>query len=458
MERNDVFNWARHEFGGARLGDIRRTMKLVEIACGLFVNFGCAISSCCGKMAAQLISRFFERPEVTVDSLLQPHIGATGKRCAGVDRIFAVQDTTHLDYGSHLGLEGLGPIGKVEKERGLLMHTVLAITPEKTPLGIIGMNIWTRSLEDHGNAKNRNKRPINEKDTGKWLIGLCQAESAISAEQPLLIIGDRGSDVFEVFVEPRRNSTDILIRSNQNRALISDEHKLLMDAVSSSDEMGVYSLDVPRQGSRLARKAEMVVRVADVTIKRPYRNRKEGAPLYCVWAKERSAPEGVAGLDWVLLTSLPVKNLSDALYVINAYSCRWVIEEFHKVLKSGCKVERLQFETLERLCPAIALLSVIAWRVLYLSKESRRMPDIDAKEVCDETERRVLEAWLKSQKVKQCVIKTLKDFVRGVAIMGGFMARKSDGNPGPKAIWQGLRRLEDLTSSYKLCLLNVMKD
>jgi hypothetical protein len=450
--------WARNEFRSADFGDIRRTHRLVKIAASLALNVGTAISMVCGKMSAQLVSRFFARAEVTVDSVLQPHIETTVERCAGEGRIFAVQDTTHLDYGSHYALEGLGPIGKVAGNRGLLMHTVLAVTEEKVPLGILGMNLWARDLDNHGNARQRRKRPIEDKDSYKWLIGLEQAESAVKEGQKLLVIGDRGSDIYELFAHPRRATTDLLVRSNQNRTLISDEHRLLLDAVSASDELGRYFLDIPRQGSRPHRRAEMVVRSVSVTLKRPYVRKKEGLVLNCVCARELNPPGKVAGLEWILLTSLPVETLSDALYVLDAYSCRWVIEEFHKVLKSGCKVERLQFEKLDSLLPAIALLSVVACRVLYLTKESRRSPDADVSQVSSPLEREVLEKWLISQREKRYRILTLQDFVRGVAILGGFMARKHDGNPGPKVVWQGLKRLEEIIIGYSLNLLNVMKD
>lgn len=458
MDKKCDKDWAKREFRSADLGDIRRTHRLVKIAAALSINVGCAISMACGRMSAQLISRFLARAEVTLDSVLQSHIGETAGRCVGKGRIFAVQDTTHLDYSTHYALEGLGPIGKVKKNRGLLMHTVLAVTEEKAPLGILGMNVWARDLKSHGAAKDRAKRAIEEKDSYKWLVGLRQAEAAVEEGQSLLVIGDRGSDIYELFAEPRRAGTDLLIRANQNRKLVSDEHRLLMDAVTSSDELGRYTLDVPRRGSDKARKTVMSVRAKKVIVKRPRSSGDEGVPLFCVWATELKAPDKGKPLDWVLLTSLPVESLDDALYVINAYACRWVIEDFHKVLKSGCKVERLQVATLDSLLPAIALMSVVAWRVLYLSRESRRIPDADASKVCSKLEIEVLEKCLKMRKERHYRIKTIHDFVRGVAILGGFMARKSDGPPGPKTIWQGLRRFEDLVAGYELSLLNVMKD
>jgi len=189
------------------------------------------------------------------------------------------------------------------------MHTVLAVTPDKTPLGILDMNIWARPLEDHGQAKNRQKRPIEEKDSNKWLIGLRQAEAAIPEGQKLLVIGDRESDVFDVFAAPRRSTTDILVRACQNRAiepLEDSEHRRMWDAVGATDELGRYDLDVPRQGSRAARVAHMNVRFAAVSVKQPYHRKGESLSLYAIWTKEVDVPKGVEGLEWLLLTTLPV--------------------------------------------------------------------------------------------------------------------------------------------------------
>ena len=151
-------------------------------------------------------------------------------------------------------------------------------------------------------------------------------------------------------------------------------------------------------------------------------------------------------------TSLGVNNLADARRVVDFYSVRWVIEEYHKVLKSGCRVEKMQFETADRLKPAVAVLCVVAWRVLRFTKISREYPDAPAVTICTETERKIMEKWMQKSKEKHPLINTAAEFVRAVAVLGGFMARKSDGNPGTKVIWQGLKRLEDLVIGYELAI------
>jgi len=453
MSNESTQLWAAREFGNAELGDKRRTNRLVLIAEGSASNVGGAISSCCGKNGAQLVSNFFDLEEVTVSSVLEPHINETAKRCGEFPRVFAVQDTTTLNFASHKALKGKGPIGPEAYEGGFLMHTVLAVTPDRTPLGILGMNIWARKKEEHGKRNQSRIRPIEEKESLKWLTGLRQVETALPEDTPVLVIGDRESDLFPLFAAPRRGNTHILLRCCYNRS-IDEESGYLFTALDGASELGSYTVTVPRKPGVPEREATMKVYAVEVKINPPRERtvEKYAGPitLYCVWAKEINAPKDVEPLDWKLLTTLKVLLFDEALYVINAYTCRWVIEEFHRVLKSGCKIERMQFEKAERLWPAIAVLSVVAWRVLHLSKFGRENPDAPADAVSNAAEQKVLNLWLRSRKEKSCEIVTVRDFVMGVAKLGGFMGRKGDGNPGTKVLWQGLRRLEDLVAGFML--------
>jgi hypothetical protein len=445
--------WSEREFGGCDLGDARRVKRLVKMASGLAENVGCAVSSCCGRMSAQLISRFFDRDEVTADSVLEHHIENTANRCVDSGLVLAIQDTTFLDFTGRKDLvDELGPIGPASDSRGLLMHSVLAVSPDKTPLGLLGMQLWSRDPDDFGSGIKRRKRVVSDKESGKWIEGLRQAEAATLESQALLVVGDRESDVFALFAESRRENTDILVRANQNRSIVDAEHSLMLGALDASDELGSYELSVPRQGSRSARTARLVVQACEVEIKPPRHRTKDisDKSVKLNLVRVREIDQDKDALEWILITSLGVNNLSDARKVIDFYSLRWVIEEFHKVLKSGCRIEQMQFETADRLKPAIALLSVVALRVLHLTKVSRQHPDADAAVLCSETEQIVLERWMVANNEKHSKITTAADFVRAVAILGGFMARKCDGNPGTKVIWQGLRRLENLVEGYKL--------
>jgi len=447
--------WAVREFSGAPLGDERRATRLIRIAGGLASNPGMAISSCCGQSGAQAITRFLSRPEVTIESVLEPHISETYYRIQEYDRVLAVQDTSHLDFGGREDLEGAGPIGTGEESLGLMLHSMLMVSPERTPLGVAGIQVWARDAKKKGKSKDRRNKSVDDKESRKWLIGFSQAEACTPSGKRLLVIGDRESDLYALFVAKRRETTDLLVRLSQNRAINDEEYKYIYDAVDNAPVFGEYKLVVPKKTSRPEREATLEVKSVKVTIKPP-RHRTPDIPNIpvTVWvaeAKEKDAPEKVKPLHWILITTRCTESYETSLCAIRDYSVRWVIEEYHYILKSGCRIERYQIETADRLEPAIAINAVLAWRLLHLTKIARETPDESAEKVCTELEARVLNEYLRREGEKvPAQIRTVKDFVMGVAIMGHFMESRYTGRPGPRVIWRGLKRLEDMVLGYGL--------
>lgn len=452
MERFcDAGSWAAREFGSAELGDARRTERLVQIAAGAASRVGCALSCVCGKSGSQAISRLLGRQEMTLHAVLEPHTAQASERCGG-GLVLAVQDTTALDFTGHGCTSGLGPITTAAHSRGLLMHSVLAVRADRVPVGLLGMQVWAREESARGISRDRRKRSVSGKESCKWLKGLEQAQSAVRPGVRMVIIGDRESDVYALFAAPRRQGVDLLVRLAQDRAIEDEEHHRVREALKYAAVLGVHKVEVPRQKGRPKRVAELEVRAGQVSIKRPYGYSPDVAgsvELSVVWARETDAPDGAEALDWVLVTTLRVENLNSALEMIEFYSVRWVIEEFHHILKEGCRAERLQFDTTERLIPALGILAVVAWRVLTLSKQARSAPDADVSEVASAEEVEVLARWVRSQK-DSGQLSTVRAFTVAVARLGGFMGRKSDGLPGTKTIWQGLRNLEMLLLGHRL--------
>lgn len=446
--------WAEAEFGGARLGDLRRSRRLIGIAAGAVSQVGAALSSVCGRSGPQAVSRLLSRAQTTLESVTRPHVEQTAARCASAGRILAVQDTTVLDFTTHRSVDGIGPVTTAKHSRGLLMHTVLCVSEDRVPLGILDLQVWAREESKRGCAKQRRSRLVCEKESNKWLVGLKQAQSATFDHQEMLVVADRESDVYALFVAPRRAGVELLVRLAQNRAVSGDEYSYVRDAIGDARVIGVYEVEIPRQGSRAKRTAKLDVRIARVQLKPPMNRAKDvadvGVDVSLIWALERDAPEGVQALDWTLVTTEVVASYESAVEMIRSYTVRWIIEEFHRVLKSGCRVERMQFDTAERLKPAVGILAVVAWRVLYLTKQARSDPDRDAGEVASTEEVGVLSRWLQSQGDKCCNIRTAREFNIAVARLGGFLGRKSDGMPGTKTTWQGLRNLEMLLLGYRL--------
>ena len=459
MEDNSsqAWSWAAREFSGAELGDERRAARLIRIAAGLAAKPGIAISSCCGKSGAQAICRFLGRPEVGVESVLLPHRQETLHRVRQLDRVIAVQDTSHLDFGGRADLEGAGPIGTSEDSLGLMMHSTLMVSPDKTPVGVAGIQIWGREPKQRGKRKDRRKKQVKEKESQKWLVGLTAAESCTPPGKHLLVVSDRESDVFALFVASRRETTDLLVRLSHNRAIKDEEHEYILDAAAGADVIGEYEVTVAKRSSRAERKATLEIKSVRVMLKPP-RHRTPDIPntpveVWVIEAKEKGAPEGVEGLHWLLITTGRSDSYESAVCGVRDYTVRWVIEEYHYILKTGCRIERYQIETADRLEPAIAVNAVVAWRLLHLTKTARESPEDSASKVCTDLEAKVLEQWLRKEREKVPErIRTVKDFVMGVAIMGGFLESRYTGRPGPKTIWRGLKRLGDMVLGYHLAI------
>lgn len=446
--------WAKNEFGGVHLGDLRRTSRLVQIAEGAAKAVGSALSCVCGKSGAQAVSRLFGRDETTLDAVTECHVMQTRDRCADRSRILAVQDTTVLDFSAHSATKGIGFVTTSEKTRGLLMHSVLAVSSDGIPLGIMGLQVWAREDTNRGCAKSRRKRVICEKESNKWLVGLTQAQNVVPDNCELVVIGDRESDIYALFAQDRGSKVHLLVRFAHNRAIQDDDHKYILEALETLPLLGNYKVEVPRQPGKVGREALLELSAGSVLL-RPPRNRTPDVAnrpvrVWLVKAVEVNVPDGMDGISWVLITTEAVASLDGAVRSVREYAARWIIEEFHRVLKSGCRVEQMQFDSATKLKPAVGVLAVVAWRVLYLTKLARAEPEMDVGLIADPDEVNVLSQWLKSQGERNSNIRSVREFTIVLARLGGFIGRKSDGMPGTKTIWQGLRAIEILVLGYKL--------
>ena len=240
MEQS-IGTWAQGEFGSARLGDERRTRRLVQVASGAASAVGAALSSVCGRSGAQTVSRLLDCREATLESVTRPHVMKTASRCASHERVLAIQDTTVLDFSTHTSVEGIGPICHLTHNRGLLMHSVLCVDENRVPLGILGLQIWARKDSERGSAKKVN-RPASAKESRKWLVGLDQVQQQLPASQRVLVVGDRESDLYALFVAPRRAAVDLLVRLAHNRNVVSEEYSSVREALSRASESGSTKL------------------------------------------------------------------------------------------------------------------------------------------------------------------------------------------------------------------------
>lgn len=454
-----VADWAITEFGHAELGDDRRTDRLLMIATAFAQQPTAPIPQTCGPgPATQGAYRFFENDDIDPEAIRDAHHQATLERVRSQSVVLALQDTSTLNYSTHPQTKGLGPIGtRRQKIIGLLLHSTLAVTPSGLPLGMLHTAVRARDPKAAGCAKQRHTKPISEKESQKWLDSLsaCQQVAPQCPETLLVNVADREGDLYDLFAQALAPTDDprvhLLVRSKHNRRLAGDE-RLLWDAVARQRAAGLLKVRVGRRNEQPARLATLSIRFRQVTLAAPTRQAdRPPLTLWAIEARELRAPKGATPILWRLLTTLPVSCLEEACQRVGWYAQRWQIEVLHKVLKSGCKIEQRQLETAARLERVLAVDQVVAWRLLALCKAAREQPDAPVSAWLGQAEWEALWCHVHQRTPPPQTPPSVRQTVRWIGQLGGFMARKGDGEPGTMTLWRGLHRLNDLTAMWRLC-------
>jgi hypothetical protein len=370
--------------------------------------------------------------------------------------ILLTQDTVFFSYGRHPKTRGLGPIGNGNEThlRGLVMHNALAFTTSGVPLGVLSQRIWARREVPEEEYQEKIERlqvtPIEEKESSKWLLALQESLERAPRGLRLVTVADRESDFFEFFSEAHVRDALYLIRARTDRLLVPEEsggYESLLEALGQAPLLGSMQVDILGNGRRKARSAAVELRVAQATIKPPQRRGAaqasssiEPIAVSAIWAVEPSAPQGVEAISWVLLTNLPVADFDSAAEKCRWYSKRFAIETWHKVLKSGCRVEECLLETGERLARYLTLFSIIGVRLMHVAYLARLQPDIPASEVFSQEEIEALHMRLKHA-LPPAATPKLREVVRMIGSLGGHLGRKCDGEPGMTVLWRGWTRL-----------------
>ena len=442
--------WAEQEFGRAELGDVRRTRRLKQLGTALAKHASSSLPEVCEDWAEQKAGyRFFSNEGVRPAAILASHRAATVERMASEAVVLAVQDTTSLDYSQHRATIGLGALATA-KQRGMLMHTTLAMTPERVPLGLIDQQIWTRPPATLGTRAVRKDRPIAEKESQKWLTSLhaaIQAQAKCPATR-VVSVGDREADVYDLFLVDRPAGVDLLVRAAWDRR-VDAPHAHLWATLAGAPVLTTRSVDVPRRPGHLARTATVTIQAQRVTLRPPKHRDHEHLPtvsVTAVWVVETHPPPETEPLAWMLVTTLPVTTATQAHTLVDWYGCRWEIEVWHTVLKSGCKIEDRQLDTAQRLHRCLALTSVVAWRILFATRLARSEPDLPCTVLLSTQEWQALACRILRTPAPPPAPPPLRQAVRWIAQLGGFPARASDGDPGPTTLWRGFRRLAELST------------
>lgn len=457
-ESKEVDDWAEDEFGEADLGDKRLSNRLVSLVRDFYARPQASVPQACQSRAkTKAAYRFFEHPHMSMDKVLEQHYEATLGRVSQEGLVLAVQDTTTLNYTAHPATENLGPIGyRLDKGIGLILHDTMTFNRDGTPLGLLDVQCWARDGEDFGKKKRRHKVPIEEKESHKWLISFCKVAEAQKRcpETTLVSVGDREADIYELFELALKDLSGpkLLVRASQNRILAEGQGHL-WDKVSEQDISGIQEVYVPRRGRRPARVARLSVRFAEVTLKPPQKKKEhKELTLWAILAREEDAPEDIKPIEWMLLTTFRVTNFEEATEKVGWYAIRWGIEVYHRTFKSGCKIEERQLGHADRIETCLAIDMVVAWRIFHLTKLGRETPDVPCTVFFEDAEWKALNTYITQNPTTPDQPLSLRDAIRMVASLGGFLGRKSDGEPGTKSLWIGLQRLDDLTAMWKILI------
>jgi len=450
-------HWAEEELGTVRLYDERLKQRLYTIAQDFYSCPEANIPEACGSKARTIGAyRFFQNPKVTMEVVLTAHTEASLERIKQHRVVLAPQDTTTLNYSTHLMTEGLGPVNNIDdKAIGLLLHDTLAFTEDGTPLGVLDAQCWARDPQDKGKRYRRKELPIDQKESMKWLRSyqkvaeiqkLCPATMLIS-------IGDRESDIYELFVEASQDPDGprLLVRAEQTRSR-KVEQEFLWELMARQEIAGCLEIHVPRRGSRKARDAWIEVRFAEVTL-RPPKRYPRGAPIqiWAVYVTEQIIDEAVKSpIEWMLLTTVETKSFEDAQKRVEWYSGRWGIEVYHRTLKSGCRIKDRQLGTADRLETCLGVDMVVAWRIYHLTMLGREVPEMPCTVFFKEVEWKALCCYVNKTPVVPEKPPSLAEAIYMVGGIGGHLGRKSDGFPGTQTLWRGLQRLDTATEMYAI--------
>jgi len=457
-QRAEWTRWAEEELGGAELGDARRSLRLLKLLSAFMGAPEGSIPRSCGNWArSKAAYRFFDNDKVEPEAIYLRHRQSVLKRAEGERVLLAIGDTTQLDYTSHPNTDGTGPLGDLE-HHGLHVQPTFVVTPERVPLGLIHQHVWVRDPEDFGKSKKKGAedRPIEEKESFKWLESFEASErfqkELGTTETKAISVFDREGDVFEVLQRALRPGTKsgLLVRANWDRR-VEHPQKYLWSFMEAQPVAGTLTIRVPRRPGDKERQAELEVRFSEVTVKAPGSRKVEDrtpVTVFCVHAMEVDPPAHAEPICWMLFTTELVRTFDDACTMIQWYTCRWMVELFFKILKSGCKAEERQLETTQRLERCLVLDCIVAWRVLYLTTKGREVPDLPCTVVFEEHEWKGVWAFIhRSAKVPEETPK-LQEMVRLLGRLGGHLGRKKDKEPGSMTLWRGLQRLPDLASMW----------
>lgn len=449
-------DWAYDNFGSCELGDKRRTERLVRVASQVVNNPSASFPNQMRNWSdLKAAYNLFDREEVTFEAVARPHWERTKQRKSGC--FLVIGDTTEVNFGKDRDLLDVSPVGKNGTGKGFLLHNALLVeAQERSIIGVAGQTIHHRKRVSK--KESRSKRLQRKRESQIWGKVIDQVGPPPEGVQWIHVF-DRGGDNFEVYCHLLQQHSDWVIRGAQMGRYVlvgeNDEERKLGDYLDGLPLLGTYELEIRARGNQSARTATL--QVSSGKLKMPVPREKstwvkaldpQPIPMNVVYVQEVNAPEGVQPISWVLLTSLPASTYTAAWKIIEYYETRWLVEEYHKALKTGCRVTHRQLKTGGRLEAMVGLMSVVALRLLQIKSLARTSPEIRAQRVVPALWLRMLKA--ASKNLNRVHDLTVRQFYREVAKLGGFLGRKSDGEPGWITTWRGWEKLNAMVTAATL--------
>lgn len=459
--------WAE-EFSGVDFGDRRLSERLSKVAQAIFSRPEQSMYQRFETWAdAKAAYNFFANSRVTGKEITAAHTRATRERIKRYDgTVLAIGDSMVLGLSHYPSIEGLGSVGRrgrsqEQNAQGLWLHHVFCVDEAGEPLGLLAQRVWARPEDVSDGRGHHTRLPIGQKESKKWLgcLRACASDQELAAK--LVSVYDREADIYEVFAEAERLGGRYVVRLNHNRIVNKKSRTSktggdrLKDLVAAQMPLGAAKIEVNcGKNHDKKRFAVVEVRTVSFTLTAPPRRTSlrddhlEPVKITVVAVTETGQPpEGDSPVDWTLLTNTTSgTSLDEALRCTKWYSLRWQIEVFHRVMKTGFRLDETRLSSASRLFPLIALVSVVAWRTMSITMIGRTRAEAPAEEVVDAHERKVLSAMLARIRNKEVRIETARDVTRGIASLGGFKGRAGDGDPGAQVIWRGWMRLLEAIS------------
>lgn len=468
----DNKNWLTHELSACKFKDERIGKRFRILIEQLWNGVGESIPYACQDWAnTKAAYRFFSNDRVNEKEILSGHFQSTRERFSKTsDTVLVLQDTTEFSYerdkpetigATHIIPNGVDIYGNLKRHTkcGIMMHSSLAVTADGLPLGLAAIKFWTRKQFKGTNELKKRINPtrvsIKHKESYRWLESLKQSTRLFKDPDRCVHIGDRESDIYELFCTAQKVKTHFLVRTCVDR-LAGDGKHTISDEMDEVKVKGLHRIEVRDNKGNIS-EAVLEIKYRRIRVLPPIGKQKEypNLILTVIHAEERDQPKHRDKIIWKLMTDLPVSSRQEAIEKLEWYAMRWKIETFHKILKSGCKAESSKLRTAERIANLISVYCILSWRIFWLTMLNRQCPNAPPEVALTKTEIELLDQLVKFKSKVGANKRKISDYLTRIAMLGGYLARASDPPPGNIVMWRGLVRLTDIRLGYNLRGKNV---